>query len=86
MTCNYEFVSNFSEKQAEPERSATVVPHYNPVQVSVTNNVFSVKGMQSSPWELKMTAQCTQKLYIYIFSDCPAALAAFLFIDGTAIT
>lgn len=83
MACNNESVSNFSEKQAEREHSAAVD---SSVQVSLTSNVLSVKGMQSSPWELTMAAQSTQKLYIYIFSDCPAALAAFLFIDGTAIT
>lgn len=55
-------------------------------QISLTNNAFSVKGFQSNPWELTMAAQSTQKLYIYIFSDCPVAQTAFLFIDGTAIT
>lgn len=83
MAYGHESVSNSSEKQAEQEGSAAVD---SSEQVSLTNKVFSVKGMQPSPWELTMAPQSTQMLYIYIFSDCSAALAAFLFIDGTAIT
>lgn len=81
MVYSHESVSNSSEQQAEQEGSAAVD---SSEQVSLTNNVLSVKRMQSSPWELTMAAQSTQKLYMYIFSDCSAALAAFLFIDRTA--
>lgn len=83
MAYNHESVRNFSEKLAEQECSGAVD---SSEQVSLTNNVIFSQRNAVRPWELIMAAQSTPKLYIYMFSDCPAALAAFLFINGTAIT
>lgn len=63
MAHNHESLSNFSEKQAKQKCSAAVG---SSEQVSLTNNVFSVKGMQSSPGAENGSSEYSEALYLHL--------------------